>query len=95
MAGNISFMDGEESTVVKAKNLDVALVVTEVNNKAGYKSCIVLNTEDCLNDYHLYKTSGVFFCIAPRYLATGLAAEFLDPSGNRFILLEERNYTEI
>ncbi len=94
-AGNLSFMDGGQSTIVQAKNLDVALVVTPSNNSNDFKTCILLNTDDCLNDYHLYKTSGVFFCIAPRYLPTGLVAEFLDPDGNRFILLEERNYTEL
>jgi predicted enzyme related to lactoylglutathione lyase len=92
---NISFMKGEESIVLQADNLDVALVMTVSHNGDAYKSCIILNTEDCLKDYHLYKAAGVFFCEAPRYLPTGLAAEFLDPGGNRFILLEERNYTEI
>ena len=93
--GNTCFSEGEEYTVLQASNLDVALVVAESNGANVFKSCIILNTEDCLKDYHLYKTAGVFFYAAPRYLPTGLAAEFLDPAGNRFILLEERNYTEI
>jgi predicted enzyme related to lactoylglutathione lyase len=94
MAGNMWFMDGEQSTVVQAKNLDVALVVTPQHHGADYKTCVLLSTDDCLNDYHRYKALGVFFCTAPRYLPTGLAAEFLDPDGNRFVLLEERSYTE-
>lgn len=92
---NICFIEGEECTVLQADNLDVALVVAGSNSNNTFKSCIILNTEDCLKDYHLFKTAGVFFYAAPRYLPTGLAAEFLDPGGNRFILLEERNYTEI
>lgn len=88
---NMSFAEGEEYAVLQADNLDVALVV----GGSAFKSCVILNTDDCLKDYHLYKTAGVFFSTVPRYLPTGLAAEFLDPSGNRFILLEERNYTEI
>ncbi|MGF7038776.1 VOC family protein [Mucilaginibacter lappiensis] len=92
---NICFIEGEGCTVLQADNLDVALVVAGGNSNNTFKSCIILNTEDCLKDYHLYKTAGVFFYAAPRYLPTGLAAEFLDPGGNRFILLEERNYTEI
>ncbi|HEY9196453.1 MAG TPA: VOC family protein [Mucilaginibacter sp.] len=92
--GHISLVDDSPGAVIQAKNLDVALVVTETD-KADYKSCIVLSTDDCIKDYRLYKTLGVFFCVAPRYLPTGLTAEFLDPAGNRFILFEERNYTEI
>jgi predicted enzyme related to lactoylglutathione lyase len=93
---NISFMEGERCTVLQSDNLDVALVVGGSNGTNNtFKSCIILNTEDCLKDYLSYKTSGVFFCTTPRYLPNGLAAEFLDPGGNRFILLEERNYTEI
>ncbi|MDN5287843.1 MAG: hypothetical protein JWR38_4117 [Mucilaginibacter sp.] len=92
---NIGFIEGEESMVLQANNLDVAFVMAGSNRDSVYKSCIILNTEDCLKDYHLYKTAGVFFYAAPRYLPAGLAAEFLDPGGNRLILLEERSYTEI
>lgn len=92
---NISFIAGEKSTVLQANNLDVALIMTNASRNNDYKSCIILNTDDCLKDYHLYKTAGVSFYEAPRYLPAGLTAEFLDPGGNRFILLEERSYTEI
>jgi hypothetical protein len=58
---NISFMEGEKCTVLQSDNLDVALVVGGSNGtNNAFKSCIILNTEDCLKDYLLYKTSGVF-----------------------------------
>lgn len=59
------------------------------------KSIIVLNTNNCLEDYHKMKSSGVKFQDEPHYLGSGLLAEFEDSSGNHFILLEEREYEEI
>lgn len=59
------------------------------------KSIIVLNTENCLEDYQKMKSSGVKFYGEPHFLGSGLLAEFEDSSGNRFVLLEEREYEEI
>jgi predicted enzyme related to lactoylglutathione lyase len=80
ITGKMTFYEGRESTVIQSDNSD--------------KSNIIINTADCLNDYHLLRTAGVFFCKSPAYLPAGLAAEFLDPAGNKFMLLEERNYNE-
>jgi predicted enzyme related to lactoylglutathione lyase len=59
------------------------------------KNCIILNTDDCLNDYHRLKTNGVVFSADPQYSSIGLAAYFSDRCGNKFLLLEERNYDEL
>ncbi len=93
VSGTMTFHEGRESTVVRSDKLNVALLVTN-NDSLSDKSNIIINTADCLNDYHLLKTAGVVFCKSPAYLPAGLAAEFVDPAGNKFMLLEERNYNE-
>ncbi|MEH3115356.1 VOC family protein [Pedobacter terrae] len=55
---------------------------------------IVLTSDDCLEDYCRLKSRGVIFKNSPVYLSEGLSIEFSDPSGNRIILLEPRNYIE-
>ncbi len=69
------------------------LIVDKDN--AGFKTRIILNTDDCLKDYHNLKTMGINFKEQPQYLASGLCAEFNDDYGNEFILLEERDYNEL
>jgi predicted enzyme related to lactoylglutathione lyase len=73
---------------------DTYFILIERTQGPGSKNHIILNTEDCLNDYHALKTNGVAFLSEPQYLPTGLAANFSDNSGNSFLLLEERNYNE-
>jgi predicted enzyme related to lactoylglutathione lyase len=95
VAGKMAFIEGWEGTVLEADNLPNAAIVVTAGNTTNNKACIILSTDDCLADYHLYKTKGLFFCTAPRYLPAGMQAEFLDPAGNLFVLLEERNYNEL
>ena len=83
-----------ECKAIETGNSGTYFVLVERNLIPGAKNCIILNTDDCLNDYHLLKTKGVFFFNDPQYLSIGLAAYFLDTCGNKFLLLEERNYSE-
>ncbi|MEJ2904901.1 hypothetical protein WAE58_20820 [Pedobacter panaciterrae] len=53
---------------------------------------LVLNTTDCIKDYLQLKANGVVFAKVPDYNDKGLEAEFIDPYGNVFTLLEERIY---
>lgn len=53
---------------------------------------IVIKTNDCIEHYCLLKSKGVSFKCAPTYFPEGLKAEFTDDYGNRYILLELRNY---
>jgi predicted enzyme related to lactoylglutathione lyase len=55
---------------------------------------IVLDSDNCLKDYHELKTKGVQFSAKPYYLPAGLAADFEDNNGNHFLMIEERNYEE-
>lgn len=51
-----------------------------------------LDTEDCLEHYCRLKANNVEFKEKPYYLPSGLSAEFIDPDGNKYYLLESRTY---
>lgn len=53
---------------------------------------VLLLTNDCIHDYHNLLDKGIHFTKNPDYTKDGLTAEFLDPFGNCYCLLEERNY---
>lgn len=55
---------------------------------------VVLYTDDCLRDHYRLKKGLVEGLKGPVYRPEGLAIEFPDPCGNRFILLEARDYTD-
>lgn len=54
----------------------------------------VIYTNDCLRDFCKLKNKGIALFSAPVYRMKGLSVEFLDPSGNHILLLEERDYTD-
>lgn len=56
---------------------------------------IVLTTDDCIRDYLRLKQQGILQLKAPVYIDSGLFLEFEDPSGNRFVLIEKRDYKEL
>lgn len=56
---------------------------------------IVLRTSDCLRDYYLFKKKSLLNLTRPRYVDRGLQLCFSDPSGNQFVIIEERDYTEL
>ncbi|MBC7758034.1 MAG: hypothetical protein H7069_04200 [Phormidesmis sp. FL-bin-119] len=58
------------------------------------RDTIIFYTDDCLRDYHKYIVSGVKFISRPEYTEAGLQVCFRDQENNRYILLEERSYTE-
>jgi catechol 2,3-dioxygenase-like lactoylglutathione lyase family enzyme len=83
-----------ECPVLYTSSLDLFLIVANPGQNSNSESFIILNTYDCLNDYHTLKLAGVCFNKEPQYLPMGLAAEFFDPGNNRVLLLEERNYNK-
>jgi len=94
-AGENALFDEKSNEVpIRINNTDQYLNLVIDKDNAGFKSRVVLNTEDCLKDYHHLKTQGVDFKNQPQYLSSGLYAEFYDNYGNEFVLLEERDYTE-
>jgi predicted enzyme related to lactoylglutathione lyase len=91
--GNRDVLFGQECSVVKSNSPDVFIMVFKQSHYNSKTPPIILNTDDCLNDYHSLKMAGVNFYNEPQYLPIGLGAEFLDPFGNRYLLIEERSYS--
>jgi hypothetical protein len=56
---------------------------------------ILVNTDDCLRDYHLLNIAEIRFAGKPKYTSNGLEATIIDDYGNRYTLLEKRDYSEI
>jgi predicted enzyme related to lactoylglutathione lyase len=73
---------------------DVHIAIIPNKYTLNQKAVIILNTENCLKQYHEITKSGVVFKHKPQYVSAGMVAEFADKEGNQFILLEERSYTE-
>ena len=84
-----------ECKTIETGSPDTFFVLVKRKASHDVKNCIILNTDDCLNDYHRLKTGGVVFFAEPQYSSIGLATYFSDKSGNKFLLLEERNYDEL
>lgn len=85
----------QDCLIIKTHKPDVFFAIIKDNGN-DYRRCrIVVNTDDCLNDYHIMKMAGVTFYNEPEYLPMGLGAEFMDPSGNRCLLIEERSYNNL
>ncbi|MBB2143855.1 hypothetical protein GM921_00020 [Pedobacter sp. LMG 31464] len=79
--GGLVFTNGEHHKIVLVECAE------EVQNPT-----ILLLTNDCIRDYHSLLDKGIRFTKTPDYTDNGLIAEFLDPFGNCYCLLEERNY---
>jgi len=95
-AANGTAPDAQTNQVsIRINNTDQYLNLIVDKEKTGFKTRIILNTEDCLKDYHHLKTQGIDFKNQPQYLSAGLSAEFNDNYGNEFVLLEERNYDDL
>ena len=92
VCGKKNFFPDQESILLRTDNPDIFIVVVEDIKEEYGKSLIILSSHDCLNDYHTLKLAGVVFYNKPQYLPVGLGAEFCDPSGNHYLLLEERSY---
>ncbi len=91
--GKKSFLPGQESVLIKTNNPDLFIVVHMDSDSEFRRGPVIINSQDCLNDYHNLKMAGVIFHNEPHYLPIGLCAAFSDPSGNQYLLLEERSYT--
>lgn len=92
VCGKKNFLPDREGILIKTNNPDLFIVVLTHADKEYSRSQIIINSHDCLNDYHNLKMAGVVFFNEPHYLPMGLGAEFFDPSGNQYLLIEERSY---
>jgi hypothetical protein len=82
---------GRDCAVLKMFNGDFLMLL---QNEELEPAPVVLHTDDCLRDHYRLKEGAVEGLTEPVYRADGVAIEFADPCGNRFVLLEERDYTD-
>jgi predicted enzyme related to lactoylglutathione lyase len=90
--GKKSLLPDREGILIKPNSPDLFIVVLTDPDKGQARGRIIINSHDCLSDYHNLKMAGVVFTNEPHYLPMGLGAEFSDPSGNQYLLIEERSY---
>jgi hypothetical protein len=56
---------------------------------------IIFNTDNCIRDYHQLMNAGIKIEQVPKYRTKGLELVISDNYGNRYLLLEKRDYQEI
>lgn len=93
VCGKKNFSPDQEGILIRTNSPDLLIIILTDPDKGHARSQIIINSHDCLSDYHNLKMAGVIFHNEPHYLPIGLCAAFSDPSGNQYLLLEERTYT--
>lgn len=87
----VLLIDGKDCPVLQMYDSSFLMLVEKEQREADM---IIIYTEDCLRDYHWLRQKEVAGLGQPVYLPEGLSIEFQDPSGNRFMLLEKRDYSD-
>lgn len=82
-----------DCVILTRDNAGPELIVIEGDGHSIAGSTVVLNTQDFLKDHFELKNIGIQFLSEPEYTVAGIAAAFNDPSGNRWVLIEERDYS--
>jgi len=95
ICGKKNILPDQESTLIKTSSPDLFIIILTDPNKEYGRGRIIVNSHDCLNDYYKLKMAGVVFYNEPHYLPMGLCADFSDPSGNQYLLIEERSYNHM
>ncbi|HEY9001734.1 MAG TPA: VOC family protein [Mucilaginibacter sp.] len=93
--GKKNLLPDQEGVLIKTNSPDLFMVVMTAPDGSYARSQIIINSHDCLSDYYNLKMAGVVFSNEPHYLPMGLGAEFSDPSGNQYLLIEERSYNSL
>ncbi len=103
LTGMLGFMHWENTTLINGmegivvwgnKGNDSSLFLLKSTDPDDGRAKVIINTDDCLRDYHQLTEAGVRFITKPEYISMGLAADLVDADGNEFTLLEERNYSD-
>lgn len=94
IAEELEMLPGLKSMVVCPPNRSIFLVLVESGSPSHVysRNKILIKTDDCIRDYCTFKKAGVRFKSEPQYFSAGLMANFSDPFGNLYSLLEVRNY---
>lgn len=90
-----SIMASQECVVMQTTSPDIFILIVKDYGYGNKKCSMVVSSDDCLNDYHNMRMAGIQFYNEPQYTSDGLKAEFIDPSGNKCLLIEERNYNNL
>ncbi|RZK76544.1 MAG: hypothetical protein EOO85_11090 [Pedobacter sp.] len=83
-------INGKVCPLLQNANKDLMAFI----ENTGRDEINIMNTDDCLRDYYFFKQKNVEILGKPQYHHDGLTIDFNDPSGSRFVLLEERDYTD-
>lgn len=88
-------------TVASSRESETAIVFVEadtvekkarVGSQAAEHVFLVIETNDCLREYHIMKEKGVRFLGEPQEMPWGTEVVFEDLYGNRFDLLQVKSY---
>ena len=77
--------------VMQTANADTFMQMVKDHEYGNRKCSIVVSTDDCLSD----KLAGIQFNNEPQYTPDGLRAALTDPSCDRYLLIEKRNYNNL
>lgn len=90
---NIKLNNNEEWWILRKNEIEkIGLILIKRNPKKLQQSTLVLNIEDCIFEYCKLKRAKVKKLSKPFYSSIGLSLNFIDPSGNKIMFLEERKY---
>lgn len=83
---------GERQDIKKYLSGHTELAISTQKMEAFGEDKVVLSG-DCISDYHLLRKLGVQFLGQLNYCKEGIAINFVDSKGNRYVLLEMRDYS--
>ncbi len=83
---------GDESCALLLAKADGEFQESRIGNQTGGRVFLFLYTDDFERDYLAYQQAGVTFVRPPKEEAYGKVAVFEDLYGNRWDLLEPRDY---
>lgn len=93
---NVKIDDNEEWWILKKNDsVNTGLVLIKNTSIISYQSTLIIHTDDCVFEYCNLKANGLKEISEPSYSPLGISINFLDPSGNKIMLLEERIYKDI
>lgn len=82
----------ESETAIVFVKADTAEKNARVGSQAAQHVFLVIETDDCIRDYHRMKEKGVTFHGEPNDMPWGIEVVFEDLYGNRFDLLQVKSY---
>jgi hypothetical protein len=78
----------------RSGNVYEVFLHTMTNEDRAVSNKLIIDTSDCLQEYHQMALKGIIIITKPYYLPEGLAFEISDYWNNRYTLMEKRDYTD-